>query len=39
MGIDTKDVDYVKGAEYGDGSEPILVRDWSVTEENKAKRK
>lgn len=39
MGVDIKDADYVKSANYYDGSEPILVRDWSVAEENKAKRK
>lgn len=39
MSTDTKDIDYVKGVEYGDTAEPGLVRDWSVDEEKKAKRK
>ncbi|KAH6629238.1 major facilitator superfamily domain-containing protein [Boeremia exigua] len=38
MGTDTKDVDYTK-ADYGDVAEPVLVRDWTVAEEKKAKRK
>jgi hypothetical protein len=39
MGIDIKDVDYIKGVKYGKSTEPVLVRDWSVAEEKKAKRK
>lgn len=39
MGTDTKDIEYTKGAEYGDVIEPALVRDWTAVEEKKAKRK
>lgn len=39
MGTEIKDVAYTKGAEFGDGTEPVLVRDWTVAEEKKAKRK
>lgn len=39
MGTDIKDVDYTKNKEYGDSTEPRMVRDWSVEEERKAKRK
>jgi hypothetical protein len=39
MGTDIKSVDYNIGVQHGELSEPVLVRDWSVEEEKKAKRK
>ena len=39
MGIEVKGVEFAKGAHYEEGIEPTLVRDWSVAEEKKAKRK
>ena len=39
MGTDTKDIEYTKNADYGDVTEPVLVRDWTAAEEKKAKRK
>ena len=39
MGTDTKDIYHTGSEGYGDGTEPLLVRDWSVDEERKAKRK
>ena len=40
MGTDTKDSEYhTKSDEYGDIVEQVLLRDWSVDEERRAKRK
>lgn len=39
MGTDIKDTEYTKSDEYGDVAEPVLLRDWSVDEEKRAKRK
>ena len=39
MGTDTKYLDFAKGADYGDVTEPVMVRDWTAAEELKAKRK
>jgi len=39
MGTEFKDIEYTKGAEYGVVADPVLVRDWTVEEEKKAKRK
>lgn len=39
MGTTINDVNYNKAMDYEKGTEQILVRDWSVVEEKKAKRK
>jgi hypothetical protein len=39
MGTETKDSEYTKSVEYGGVTEPVLLRDWSVDEERRAKRK
>jgi hypothetical protein len=39
MGTDTKDAGYSKSDEHGDVAEPMLLCDWSIDEERRAKRK